>query len=252
MDSNIKKQPLVSVTICTYNRANFIMQAIHSIEEQTYKNIEIIIVDDASTDNTEELIKNYSSPLPIRYFKNKKNLNIAGTRNETIRHSSGEYIAILDSDDFWLDKEKISKQVTFLESNPDFVLVGTHAQAIDANGTITGEFKNPLSAEEIKKVLLIKDPFVHSSVVYRKRLLPENPFNKTKSPFEDYELMLRLGRKYKMQNLDILGIAYRIHSDGESKKLTFKKKMTYLFILIKNIPYYPGFFVGIRKRLFHF
>ncbi|MEY2701666.1 MAG: hypothetical protein RLY43_299, partial [Bacteroidota bacterium] len=218
MDSDIKKQPLVSVTICTYNRANFIMQAIHSIEEQTYKNIEIIIVDDASTDNTEELIKNYSSPLPIKYFKNKKNINIAGTRNETIKYSSGEYIAILDSDDFWIDKEKISRQVTFLESNSDFALTGTHAQAIDYKGAIIGEFKNPLSATEIKKILLLKDPFVHSSVVYRKRLLPENPFNKTKSPFEDYELILRLGRKYKMQNLDILGVAYRIHSDGESKK----------------------------------
>lgn len=249
MDSVIKKEPLVSVTICTYNRANFILQAIHSVEEQTYKNIEIIIVDDASTDNTEELIKNYLSPLPIKYFKNKKNLNIAGTRNETVKYSSGKYIAILDSDDFWIDKEKISKQVEVLESDATIALIGTQAQTIDINNNIIGEIRFPLSNDELQKILLQRDPFIHSSVVYRKDILPINPFNKNKSPFEDYDLILRLGRKFKLQNLDIISVAYRIHSGGESKKLTLKKKFIYLSILIQNIPYYQGFFKGIFKRL---
>lgn len=250
MDQNLKKEPLVSVTICSYNRADMITKAIQSAIDQSYQNIEIIVVDDASTDNTEEIVKSIHSSKPIKYFRNPVNLNIAGTRNKTVEYSSGEYIAILDSDDFWIDKNKIQEQVNFLESNKDFALVGTQAKVIDQNGNFTGEIKNHLINEDIQRNLLIRNQFIHSTVLYRKdKIIENNFFDKKNSPFEDYDLLLKIGRKNKLANLNIFTTVYREHSGGESKKLNFRKKIIFLGILIKNFPFYKNRFKSILRRL---
>lgn len=250
MENNLGKNPLVSVTICTYNRANMIIKAIQSALDQTYQNMEIIVVDDASTDNTEELVKSIQSLKQIKYFKNPKNLNIAGTRNETVKYSSGKYIAILDSDDFWIDQDKIQKQVYFLEQNKDFSLVGTNAKIIDENDNDMGLIKNYLTDADIKKNLLIKNQFIHSTVLYKKeKIIENNLFNKKNSPFEDYDLILKIGRKNRLANLDFVTTAYREHSGGESKKLNLKKKLIFLSILIKNFPFYTNRVKSILRRL---
>lgn len=243
--------PLVSITICTYNRTDMISKAIYSALDQTYENIEIIIVDDASTDNTEELIKGLQKKdSRIKYFKNKKNLNIAGTRNKTVRFSNGKYIAILDSDDFWTDKEKLHKQVKFLEENPDYALIGSSANQINKEGNLVGEIINLTEDKEIKENLLVKNEFVHSTVLYRKDVIEEfNLFDKNKSPFEDYDLILKIGKKYKLKNLKEKTISYRVHLGGESKKLNLKKNIIFLCIILKNIPYYKNGLRGIKRRL---
>lgn len=250
MDQNLKN-PLISVTICTYNRAQMISKAIYSALKQTYQNIEIIVVDDASTDDTKKIIGELQKKdSRIKYFKNKKNLNIAGTRNETIKNSKGEYIAILDSDDFWTDQDKIKKQIDFLEKNLEYALIGTSADQIDKNDNLTGEIKNLTEDEDIRKNILIKNEFVHSTVVYRKSIIEEfGFFDESKSPFEDYDLILKIGRKYKLKNLEEKTASYRVHSQGESKKLNFRKKLKFLFIIFKNIPYYENGLKGIKRRL---
>lgn len=250
MDQNLIKKPLVSVTICTYNRANFIEKSITSAIEQAYENMEIIIVDDASTDNTEEIVKSITSPKPIKYFKNPINLNIAGTRNKTIEYSSGKYIAILDSDDYWLDRDKILKQVKFLENNPDYALIGSNAIQIDKDDKEIGEILVLSDNNSIKNNLLIKNEFVHSTVLYRKDIIMKcKLFDENKSPFEDYELILKIGKKYKLANLNEKTTAYRIHQEGESKKLNFRKKSVFLLIILKNILHYKNGFKGLIRRL---
>jgi len=111
--------PKISVISPTYNRAHLITRAVHSVLNQTYQDFEYIVVDDASTDNTEEVIKGFKDER-IKYIKHEKNRGPSAARNTGIKAAKGEYIGFLDSDDEWLP-EQAEKQVSkFLES-PDNV-----------------------------------------------------------------------------------------------------------------------------------
>lgn len=248
MDNN--KNPLVSVLICTYNRANLIKRAILSAIDQDYNNLEIIIIDDASTDNTKEIIDSIKSERVIKYYKNNRNLNIALSRNESIKYSSGKYLAILDSDDYWIEKNKIKNQVDFLEKNKDIALVGTNAVIVDYDSNKIGSIENFLSNEDIHERLLVSNQFVHSSVMYRKITVIENMcFLDKTSPFEDYDLILRIGRKNKVSNLREFSVAYTNHENGASKKIKTIDRLILLWILLKNSPFYPNLFRAINRRL---
>lgn len=100
-------EPLISVVIPTYNRAHYVCEAIDSVLAQTYKNIEIIAVDDGSTDNTKDIIQQYSSRIKYIY---QNNAGPSAARNNGIKQSNGDLIAFLDSDDIWL-AEKLERQV---------------------------------------------------------------------------------------------------------------------------------------------
>jgi len=105
--------PKVSIVVPTYNRADFLPKAIQSVLNQTYRDWEMIIVDDGSTDNTEEVVKGYKEER-IRYIVHKYNLGLSAARNTGIKNSRGKYIALLDSDDEWFP-EKISCQINIFQ-----------------------------------------------------------------------------------------------------------------------------------------
>jgi glycosyltransferase involved in cell wall biosynthesis len=106
---------LVSIIMPSYNAAKYIQEAVNSIVNQTYKKWELIIIDDFSTDNTESIIKSIKDDR-IRYYKNKKNIGAALSRNFAIKNARGRWIAFLDSDDIWLP-EKLDKQIKFMTEN---------------------------------------------------------------------------------------------------------------------------------------
>ena len=106
---------LVSIIMPSYNTAKFISKTIESVLEQTYKNWELLIVDDCSTDNTDEIVSKYDDDRII-YLKNKKNSGAALTRNKAMRKAQGEWIAFLDSDDLWMP-EKLERQIDFMKKN---------------------------------------------------------------------------------------------------------------------------------------
>ena len=107
---------LVSIIMPSYNTAKYIEESIKSVQNQTYENWELIIVDDCSTDNTDEIVKKYiESDKRIHYFKNDKNSGAAVSRNRALREAKGKWIAFLDSDDLWLP-EKLQKQINFMET----------------------------------------------------------------------------------------------------------------------------------------
>lgn len=110
------KEDLVSIVMPSYNTANYIGESINCVINQTYKNWELIIVDDCSTDNTDEIIKKFLNDKRIKYFKNNKNSGAAISRNKALREAKGKWIAFLDSDDLWVP-EKLEKQVNFMEKN---------------------------------------------------------------------------------------------------------------------------------------
>ena len=107
---------LVSIIMPSYNTANYIEESIQSVLNQTYTNWELIIVDDCSTDNTDEIISKFLEDKRIHYFKNEKNLGAAVSRNKALREANGRWIIFLDSDDLW-NSLKLEKQINFMISN---------------------------------------------------------------------------------------------------------------------------------------
>ncbi len=137
-DENERIPNLVSIIMPSYNTAQYIGATIKSVLNQTYTNWELIIVDDCSTDNTDEVVKNYLSDKRIKYLKNEQNSGAAVSRNRALREAKGQWISFLDSDDFWMP-EKLEKQICFMKEKGYFFSY-TDYEEINAEGNRTGTF----------------------------------------------------------------------------------------------------------------
>ena len=129
-------QDLVSIVMPSYNTGRFIAESIQSVINQTYQNWELLIVDDCSTDNTDEVVAGFSD-VRIKYFKNEKNSGAAVSRNKALREAQGRWIAFLDSDDLWMP-EKLDKQIAFME-NGGYSFSCTARETIDEESKPLGE-----------------------------------------------------------------------------------------------------------------
>ena len=129
------EKPVVSVIMPAYNCEKFIAKAIESVLVQNVS-LELIILNDCATDGTERVIQQYLSDQRIRYVKNDRNMGVARTRNEGVRMAMGEYVAFLDSDDWW-EREKLSKQLALIKKEKK-VLCSTGRELVDINGNLTG------------------------------------------------------------------------------------------------------------------
>ena len=127
---------LVSIIMPSFNTESFISDSIESVLAQTYTNWELIIVDDCSTDNTDEVVRPFLVDQRIRYLKNENNNGAAISRNRALREANGKWIAFLDSDDLWMPK-KLEKQITFMEKN-GYSFSYTNYEEISMAGEKTG------------------------------------------------------------------------------------------------------------------
>lgn len=239
----------VSVIIPTYNRADFIGQAIESVIAQTYTDGELIVMDDASTDTTEAIVRAFmKKDQRIRYIRQEKNIGISANRNAGIAKATGTYIAMLDSDDIWLDPKKLAQQVTFLESHPDYALVGTQVRTIDTKGNVIGSMTFATDDGHIRQHMLLRNQFVQSSVLFTKKSAEEaGLYDPMLAVNEDYDLWLNMGKKNKFANLPGFTVGYRIH-DGNiirAKRLLAAGK--HLDIIKKYRRDYPHFYPAVIK-----
>ncbi len=186
------KTPLVSVIIPTFNRGYLITKAIESVLKQTYTNLELIVVDDSSTDNTPWIVKNY----PLKYVKFSQNRGVSLARNRGILKAKGEFLTFLDSDDLFLP-QKIARQIQFLEKNPFFKLVQT--EEIWFKGEKRLNPKNyHKKAEGYFLDRAIKLCVVSmSTLLVKKEVFKEvGLFDETFPVCEDYEFFLRVALKF--------------------------------------------------------
>jgi glycosyltransferase involved in cell wall biosynthesis len=238
----------VSVLMTTYNRADYLPKAVDSVFLQTFKDWELIVVDDFSADNTEEIMARYlQSGLPIKFVKNDHNIGVVKSRNLALSFCSGEYVAVLDSDDEWIDKDKLQKQVNFLDKNLDFVLCGGGAKIVDDTGEKTGEIKYAQTDSEIRKKILLSNQFIHSSVLYRKNVADSVGGYGDYGVGEDYDLFLKMGLRGKfMNNCDIF-IKYCRHSFGLTLKNKLYSAKSHLRIIKKYKNKYPNYYLALSK-----
>lgn len=248
MDTNITNLPLVSIMMTTYNREGFLSEAILSVLNQTYQNWELIILDDASTDNTAGVAGAFCvRDSRIKCLPSPINLGIAKNRNRGFAVAKGKYIAVLDSDDMWIDYNKLEKQVQFLEANPLYVVVGTNVKVIDSEGTKIGNINYQTEDERIRSNMLVRNQFTHSSVLIRASALVDKFYNPSFPIWEDYELLLRLGLSGKFANLPQSMTAYRKHNSnisGANKRLGAK---AHLQVIKQHKNNYPHYWLAILK-----
>lgn len=206
--------PKISVILPVYNASAFLKKAMDSIIDQTYTDWELIVINDGSTDNSEEIILSYTDKR-IRYYNNEANLGLIASLNKAILLCSGEYIARMDADDI-SDPERFAKQINFLDKNTDYAMCGSFAQIIDDRENITGKIIHVTDNDYLKVNLLFSVPFVHPSMMIRSEIFNEVLFDKEYIHAEDYDLWTRISRKHKVANIPDFLIKYRWHETNVS------------------------------------
>ncbi len=206
--------PLVSVIMPVYNSSRYLKDAINSILSQSYKNIELVIVNDGSTDLSRNIILSYSDPR-IRLFENERNSGIVYSRNKGLQEARGKYIANLDSDDIALP-ERIEKQVNFLENHSDYGMCGTFFFTMDHNGKLLKKRQFPTNNRNIKTFLILGNCFCNSTVMIRAKLAKGLKYIEQYYVGEDYELFYRISKITKVGNLPFYGSCYREHDSSIS------------------------------------
>ena len=190
-------RPLVSVVMLTYQRDNLLPNAINSILNQSFNDYELIILNDGSTDNTDDVIKSFKDNR-IRYFKNKKNKGIAFSRNKALKKARGKYVMIMDDDDVSLPN-RIEKQVSFLEKNPSIDAVA---------GQIAGFDRIFNHHDEIASNLINMNSFGNSNVMFRKNFIVRNKIKYPNIKYgEDWHFWLQMlfnGAKFASIDDDVL------------------------------------------------
>jgi glycosyltransferase involved in cell wall biosynthesis len=236
-------KPIVSIIMSTYNRAEFLPTAIKHITSQTYTNFELIVVYDHSTDKTAEILSEFSkNDQRIRIVRNENKMKLIKSLNIGLNLAIGKYIARADDDDPWINTEKLAEQISFLELNPEYVIVGTGTIVIDEQNKELFRYRQPNSDKSIRAKMLFGNPFIHSTVVFRKSIIDKTgPYDENLKDAEDWDLWMRIGMYGKLYNLPSY-CTYRFYG---RRCLSIKNRInvskTRLHLIKKYCKQYPNF-----------
>jgi len=230
MSLNRDTSPLVSVIIPTYNRAHLLGRSIQSVLEQTYRNIEVIVVDDASTDDTQEILGSIKDNR-VRYIRHNRNRGQAAARNTGIRASIGKYIAFQDSDDQWLP-EKLMKQITFFEKTSAALGVVYTGFWRVRNGEKTYIPSKKIKEKEgnINKQIL-RGNFIGTpvTVIKKEYLKKTGLFDETLPCLEDWEFFIRLSEHCEFKYVpEALVISHATPNSVSSKQVAHMEAKKYI------------------------
>lgn len=209
---HLKKHPLVSVVIPTFNRKCFLGEAIESVLNQSYKNVEMLVVDDGSTDNTSELMVAYASNPQIRYFR-QENQGQSVARNLALTHAKGDFICFLDSDNRWLP-EKLEKSLRVFAQRPEVGVVYGDIITIDEQGQEVTRQNMTRHSGRITKYLF-RDNCVSMNTSMTRRICFDEMggMEQGRRAADDYELWLRLSVRYEFFYLPEFLAEYRVMAD---------------------------------------
>lgn len=220
-------KPQVSVVIPTFNRFELLSQALQSVLEQTYKDMEIVVVDDGSNDNTREKLEDYVKKYGIRYVY-QKNQGLPSARNTGILKSSGRYIAVLDDDDLWYPYT-VEKQVNELGRYPDFGMVYSDVMMIDEKGNELGLRANRLlpSGDIYEEVTSGRVLCLMGTIMVRRNIVDEiGMFDPELKRYQDVDFVRKVAEKNKIKFIDVPLVKYRKHPNA----MTAKKKYDLIYI----------------------
>jgi alpha-1,3-rhamnosyltransferase len=244
-----KKQPLVSVIVASYNHEKYITQCIESIVNQTYSNIELIVIDDCSSDNSQNILISLQKKYNFKLIINNKNMGVSETRNIGIKVSKGKYITGCASDDY-LANIKVEKLVSFLESNEDYAMCYGKEASVK-NGIIKVR-DNPCykSGNIFDDLFLQKFWIPAGSTLLRKDIFLSVGGYDRKLKIEDYDLWLRIASQYKIGYVNEVMYFYRIHNTNTSNNIMLmESEIKKIFYKWRELPLYSE---ALKKNEFLF
>ena len=209
--------PKVSVIITTYNRAVLLDRAINSVFNQTYKDYELVIVDDGSTDHTQDIIKRYDGRLKYIY---QKNAGLPQARNMGIRNTHGKYICFLDDDDYWTS-QKLEIQVKILDENNHIGIVYGKMPVVNDYGQQTGIMPDYESGNNFNDLIIKGGMYPPSSVMTRRECFDKSGLFDDIVPVEDFDMWLRIVRYYDAFEVKepVLGYYFRERDRQQRNKI---------------------------------
>ena len=206
--------PSVTIIIPTYNRAHVLGQTLDSVQQQSFSDYEVVLVDDGSQDDTRRVVSNHAMPIRYIYQPNK---GVSEARNHAVRVARGEFLAFLDSDDLW-EPTFLERSVTRLRTQADEVLVYTDFVSVNAKGrTLRGHRKRPSGGHVTAP--LFASVFIHTSAVVARRLaiIDAGGFDPNLSHNEDYDLWLRLSLRHRFGLIPEPLCLRRCHAESLSR-----------------------------------
>ena len=198
--------PRVSVVLCVYNQAAYVAEAIASILGQTLTDLELIVVDDGSTDSSPEVIHRFTDPR-ILYVRNERNLGHASSLNRGVALARGRYLAIMDSDDISLP-ERLARQVDFLDAHPDVAMCGSWVETFGARTEVR---RFPTEPAVLAVSLLLCCPFSTPTVMLRREAMLPEGFDPRGLAF-DYAYWVEVANRAPVANLPEVLLKYRLHA----------------------------------------
>lgn len=224
----MSRQPLVSVCINCYNAEKTIADTIRSVLEQTYTHLQVIVVDDCSTDGTWELLQSFSDER-LELHRLERNGHISNANNEALRYVRGEYVAHLDADDVWF-ADKTERQVAFLETHPAYGACFTLAEMVDENGTPVEDHRfraeNRTQAELLYHFLTVGNYLCHSSMLARREIIDRvGEHDVTLLYLHDFDYWIRMAMLCELYIFPEKLLYYRIATSSNSAMTAEKYKV---------------------------
>lgn len=206
-----------------FNAAPYIKEAIDSILNQSFKNFNLLILNDGSTDDTESIIFSYQDSR-IVYLKNDKNEGLSYSRNKLIEHANGKYLAWMDADDISFPT-RLEKEYHYLEQHPEVALVSSWVSIIDSDSQLTGNsIRSYIPSKHLSPLFLFVNYIAQSAVLIRKSIFEEYAYNDKFPPVEDYQLWTQIAYKYPLHILSEVLVNYRVHEANASHRLNYRAK----------------------------
>lgn len=253
------ENPLISICMPAYKGEHTVVKAIQSILDQTYKNIEVIVVDDCSPDNTYELVQTIKDER-LKLYRNNTNLGMVGNWNKSVSYATGKYVHMVHSDDILLPN-CIENKVKFLESHPndDFVMIFNATQIINENGKVLmnrhytkrnlvldGKL---LALESLRKRNLYGEP---SNVLFRKDAFDYvGGFFSELKYVTDWDMWLRLSPFGKVGYIDMVLVKYRVSTTNVTSSLTIKQMVEDDNLMLKNIQKMKEYDLSFFQIFYH-
>lgn len=237
--SKINK-PLVSVIVPNYNNSLYLSECVNSILDQTYSNMEIIICDDYSTDDSRKILSKYESYKNITIIYNKSNLGVSKTRDKAIREAKGKYITTLDSDDFYLDSKKIEKELKLVlqyKGKGKNIIAFSNVKVVHLNAEMTAYQKGKYIKEgDLLIPIITRECMIPRDFLFLKEsYLEVGGFEENLNLHEDWDLKIRLASKHEFYYTSISGIAYRKTHIGLSNCTKEDRINSLKYVFNKNI-----------------
>lgn len=247
--------PLISVILPTYNGAFYLNDTIFSVLSQEYRDLELIIVDDASTDiRVAQIIQEFSKrDLRVRSYRNEANKERSWSKNFWVQKAIWDYIAFIDDDDIW-NPAKLSRQIISLQKDNSLGIIGTYARFMDESGEILWETNHlKTNPKDIFENILFTNQFIHSSVLLKKwAFLLAWGFPIDMNLCEDYDLWLRILSSNSGANISESLVDYRVRSTSTTAHNIYRMKYHSILLTWKYRKLFPGFLKAMMMRVISF